>query len=299
MSRKSRQHGYMVDEAGASALEQWPTEHMPGLAPWKASVSNIELHLKVRAIVGQTQRALLEDPTRDLVSTLREAVDEFAPGDSRGIDWTALELIAGKRHSTIDRGRGQVTDKAVTRLRLSFVDLAKAVLYADESLRREADDQRAVNSMAMEVLRWARDVDTSDPMLARPRESSSPVLERLRKVSDLMRMSTDEGSARYRAVELLRPVAVAMERTRPGVSWTHPLDESLAAGQQTRDQGESIFDRAIDVAAEENIRLSLILRELPPRPTLLEQVRTHFKTMRSMPGQVRVAPVAAAVQLQH
>jgi hypothetical protein len=299
MSGTSRQHGYMADETGVSALEQWPTEQMPGLQPWKASVSDIEVLLKVRAIVRRTQQALLEDPARDLVSVLLEAVEEVAPDDTRGIDWTALELIAGKRHSTIDRSRVQVTGRAVTRLRLSFVDLAKAVLYADESLRREADDQRAVNSMAMEVLRWARDVDTSDPRLAGTRESSSPVLERLRRVSDLMRMSTDEGSPRYRAVDLLRPVAVAMERTRPGVSWTHPLDESLASGQQTRDQGESIFDRAIEVAAEENIRLSLILRELPPRPTLVEQVRAHFKTMRSMPGQVRMAPVAASVELQH
>jgi hypothetical protein len=290
MSGPSGHHRYMADETGASVLDTFPTQRVPGLNPWKKSVSHIEPDLRVRAIVHRTHRALVGDPNLDLVTALLKAANEVAPGNERA-DWSALRMIAGKKESAIDHRGDRITGNTVRRLRLSYVELGKATLRADEALRREAESQRTINVWAMEILRCARDLDPADPLLEGRGPSTSPVLERLRRIADRMRISTEGDGPRSRAVDLLRPVAVAMGRAPDGVSWTQPLDDALSTQQaNTGEPGSTIFDQAIEIAADENTRLSLILRALPKRPTRRDRIRAQIQTRRALPRQVKVAP---------
>jgi hypothetical protein len=286
----------MTDQPQASVLDVWPTEGPPGLNHWNKSVSNIEPDLRVRAIVDRTHRALVEDTTRDLVSVLCEATEEVARrGDLA--EWSALNMIAGKKESAIDDSRDRITGQAVRRLRLSYVDLGRAMLRADEALRRQASYQRSINGLAMEILRRARDVDPDDPILAERANYSSPVLQRIGSVADRLHIGSDLGTARARAIDLLRPVAHAMGPAPPGEGWTEPLDKSLRNQSGTGEASEpNVFARAIAIGADENIRLSDILGALPVRPTLLDGIRRYVKTKRSLPAQVRIAPAAAHLQ---
>jgi len=287
----------MTDESAFTVLDAWPAEHVPGLPIRMRSVSNIEPHLEVRAVVDQTRRALVEDPTRDLVSTLRETGYRVATGGSWSIEWSALEMIAGRKRSAIERGGGRINGKAVRRLRLKYADLGIATLKANETLRRQSSYQRSINALAMEILRRARDVHPDDPILAERANYSSPVLRRIASVADSVTAGSDTDNAKSRAVDLLRPVAVAMGRAPKGESWTKPLDDSLANLSEAVAAGEpTVFDRAIQIAGIENIRLSLILRALPPSSTVADRVRMRISAKRSLRAQVKVAPAGPQLQ---
>ena len=286
----------MTDEPAASEPDAWPGEQVPGPRSGFRSVSNIEPDLRVRAIVDRTYRTLVEDPTRDLVSVLREATEAVAPGTDRA-DWSALDMIAGKKKSVIVDSRDRVTDQAVRRLRLKYVDLGNATLRADEALRREASYQRDINGLAMEILRRARDVHPNDPILAERANYSSPVMQRIGSVAERLHIDFDVGTARSRAVDLLRAVAYEMGPAPKGMSWTEPLDHALRNVPDGRVAPErTVFNRAIAIAADENIRLCHILRELWPRPTLRDRVRMRITIRRSLPARVKMAPVAAHLQ---
>jgi hypothetical protein len=286
----------MTDQPSASVLDTWPTEQVPGLSVWQKSVSDIEPELRVRALVARTRRALVKDPTLDLVSALDAATTAVTPGD-RAAEWMALKMIAGKQETALDRSY-VVTAHAVRRLRLSYAGLAAAALRADEAVRAKADSQRTLNTWAIDILCRARALDPNDPIFEGRREESSSALGRVSAVAAAL-TTPNKSDAEKRAVDLLRPVAFSLRPVdrptlRHKVNWAKPLDDALATQEPDAvESGTTVFDRAVEIAVDENTRLGNILRTLPPRPSRLARVGTHVKTKISMPGRVKLAPAGA------